>query len=49
LIIRKLRSIKSPGIDQITAEFITAGGKKIRYEISKLIMSIWNKEELPED
>jgi len=28
MIIQKLKSIKSPGIDQITAELITAGGKK---------------------
>jgi len=24
------------------------GGRKIRYEIHKFIISIWNKEELPE-
>jgi len=28
---------------------IKAGGKTIRYETNKLIISIWSKEELPED
>jgi len=46
--IEKLKSHKSPGIDQIPAEFIKAGGKTIRCEIHELI-SIWNKEELPEE
>jgi len=27
---------------------VTAGGKTVRSEILKLINSIWNKEELPE-
>jgi len=40
---------KSPGIDQIPAELITARDKKIRCEILKLTISIWNKEELPEE
>jgi hypothetical protein len=40
---------KSPGIDQIPAELIKAGGRIIRSEIHKLIISIWNKEELPEE
>ena len=47
--IKKLKSHKSPGIDQIPAELIKAGGRKIRYEIHKLINSISNKEELPEE
>jgi predicted sugar kinase len=49
LAIEKLRSRKLLGIDHIPAGLIKAGGKKIRYEIHKLITSIWNKEELPED
>jgi hypothetical protein len=36
-----------PGSDQISAYLIQAGGKKLRSEIHKLINSIWNKEELP--
>jgi hypothetical protein len=45
----KLKSHKSPGTDQIPAELIKAGGKTIRCEIHKLILSIWNKEKLPEE
>ena len=47
--IEKLKSHKSPGIDQIQAELITAGCRTIRCEMHKLIISIWNKEELPEE
>jgi hypothetical protein len=35
----KLKSYKSPGTDQIPAEIL-------RYEIHRLIRSIWNEEEL---
>jgi len=28
---------------------IKTGGRKIRHEIHKLIISIWSKEELPEE
>ena len=45
----KLKNHKSPGIDQIPAELIKAGGRTIRCEIHKLIISIWNKEELPDE
>jgi hypothetical protein len=44
--IGKLKSYKSPGVDQIPAEQIQAGGEPLRSEIHELIMSIWNKEEL---
>jgi hypothetical protein len=43
----KLKSYKSPGIDQIPAELTQAGGEILRSEILKLIKLIWNKEELP--
>ena len=46
LAIEKLKSHKSPGVDQITAELIKEGGRTIRYQIHKLIVSIWNKEEI---
>ena len=46
--IEKLNSHQSPGIDQIPAEMIKAGGWTIRCAIHKLIISIWNKEELPD-
>jgi len=49
LAIGKLKSHKSPGVDQIPAELIKAEGKTIRCEIHKLIISIWDKEELPEE
>ena len=47
--IEKIESHKSLGIDQIPSELIKAGGRTILCEIHKLINSIWNKEELPED
>ena len=49
LAIGKLKSHKSPGIDQIPAELIKAGGRTIRFAIHKLIIYIWNNEELPEE
>jgi len=42
-------SNKSPIIDQITAELIIAGSKAFGCEILILIISNWNKEELPEE
>jgi len=48
LAIDKLKSHKSPGIDQIPAELIKAGGRIICLEVHKLITSIWKKEKLPE-
>ena len=47
--IDELKGYKSPATDQIPAEFIRAGGSKIRDEINKLINSVFNKEELPEE
>jgi len=47
--IDKLKGHKSPGIDQIPAKLIKAGGRTIPHEILKLIKSIWNKEELCEE
>ena len=49
LAIEKLRSQKSPGIDQISAELIKAVGGKFRSEIHKIINSVWNKEEMSEE
>jgi hypothetical protein len=37
----------SPGADQFPAELIPAWGETLHPEIHKLIMLIWNKEELP--
>jgi hypothetical protein len=45
--IRKMKRCKAPGSDQIPAELIQAGeGGTLHSEIHKLIMLIWNKEEL---
>jgi len=49
LAIDKLKSHKSPGIDQMPAELIKAGGRKIFLESHKLITSIWKKDKLPEE
>jgi hypothetical protein len=49
LAIEKLKSNKSRGIDQMPAELIKTGGGTIHGEIHKLIISICNKEELPEE
>jgi len=49
LAIEKLRSHRSLGIDQISGELIKAGGKTIHCETHELIISIWNKKELPEE
>jgi hypothetical protein len=46
--IGKLRRYKPPGINQIPAELIQARGEIFLSEIHKLIHSIWNKNELPQ-
>jgi hypothetical protein len=46
--IEKLKRYKSLGTDQIPAKLIKAGGETLSSEIHKLIHSIWNKEELPQ-
>jgi hypothetical protein len=43
-----LKKYKSPGSDQILAELIQAGGEILLSEIHKLISSVWNKKELPD-
>jgi hypothetical protein len=43
--IGKLKSYKSPGIDNIPAELIKAGGETLYFEIHKLICYIWSNEE----
>jgi len=49
LTIDKVKSHKSPGINQILAELIKAGGITSCLEIHELITSSWKKEELPEE
>jgi hypothetical protein len=46
--IGKLKSYKFPGTDQIPAELIKAGGETLCSEIHRLIWSVWNKEEFPQ-
>jgi hypothetical protein len=43
-----LRKYNPPGFDQIPAELIQEGDEILLSEIYKLINSIWNKEELPD-
>ena len=42
------KSHNSPDINQIPVELIMTAGRPIRNEIHELYISIWNKEELPE-
>jgi hypothetical protein len=44
----KFRKYISPGSDQIQPELIRGGGEALMPAMSKLINSIWNKEELPD-
>jgi hypothetical protein len=46
--IAKLEKYKSPDSDQMPAELIQAGGEILLSTIHKLINSVWNKEELPD-
>jgi hypothetical protein len=47
--IAQLKRYKSPGSDQIPAELIQAEGERLCSNIHKLINSVWNKEELPDE
>jgi hypothetical protein len=46
--IGELKSYKSPGTDQILPKLTKTGGETLYSEIHRLICSIWNKEELPQ-
>jgi hypothetical protein len=46
--IAKLKRYKSPDSYQIVVELIQTGDETVRSEIRKLINSIWNQEELPD-
>jgi hypothetical protein len=46
--IAKLKKYNSPGSDQILAELTQAGGETFLSVIHKLINSVWNEEELPD-
>jgi len=46
--IEKIKTCKSPDIPQIPREIIQAGYYTLCSEIRKLINSVWNKEEMPQ-
>jgi hypothetical protein len=46
--IAKLKKYELPGSDQIPVDLIQAGGEMLLSVIHKLVISIWNKEELPD-
>jgi hypothetical protein len=46
--IAKLKKYKSPGSDEIPSELIQAGGETLLSAIHKHIISVWKKEELPD-
>jgi hypothetical protein len=46
--IQKLQRYKSPGNDKIPVEIIQVGGNTLCSEIHKIINSIWNEKELPQ-
>jgi hypothetical protein len=48
LLFAKLKEYKTPGSDEIPAQPIQAGGKILLSVIHKLINSVCNKEELPD-
>jgi hypothetical protein len=43
-----LKKYKSPASDDIPAELIQAGGEILLSAIHKLVNSVWNKEEVPD-
>jgi hypothetical protein len=47
--IEMLKRHKSTGNDQIPTDLIKAGSRRIHSQIHKLISSIWNRKELPEE
>ena len=47
--LEKFKRHKSLGVDQIPAELIISGDRKLLSDITELINSIWNKEETPEE
>ena len=46
---REFKKHNAPGLHHIPSELIQAGGDKLYEEIHKLIVLIWNKEELPQE
>jgi len=48
LLLKRWKTYESLGIDQILAEQIQVGGNILCSVIHKLINSIWNKKEFPQ-
>jgi hypothetical protein len=44
-----MKDNRAPGEDAITAELIKGGGRSLWKNIHQLIVSIWEKEERPEE
>jgi hypothetical protein len=47
--IRRMKDHRAPGENAITAELIKGGGRSLWKNIHQLILSIWKKEEMPEE
>jgi hypothetical protein len=47
-IINKLKPNKAAGSDNVSPELLEHGGKTLRQKLLKLILIIWNNEELPQ-
>jgi hypothetical protein len=43
-----LKNVNLPGSDEILAELIQGGGETLLSAIHKVVNSVWNKEELPD-
>jgi hypothetical protein len=47
-IINKLKPNKAAGSDNIPPELLKHGGRTLRQKLHKLILMIWNNEQLPQ-
>jgi len=48
-IIHSLKNNKATGEDGIFGEFLKIGGQQLREKIYKLVLLIWQKEQIPEE